>query len=308
MWGTILSDLGRIDPHHGVQVPWAVRIGSTSPAPPSCSPPRCSSSAHPRTPGLSRSPTRRTCGRCSATSATSTRWATSRPGGTSRSSGTPTPQTTARAGVSYRVIGSVSLASGNPVGDPDRWPAAIERWRDDARAHGWSLATIGAGPDGAHAFADAGLTMLEIGDEAVIDMRTFTLNGPGMKPVRQSVTRLRRRGYTTLRRTARDAERRRLRRARRGREPLAWRRRRRARLLDGARPPRGPAGRRVRAGPGARRRGPAARLPQLRPVGTHGAVAGPDATGPECRQRSRRADGREPGRPGARRSASGRSP
>ena len=41
---------------------------------------------------------------------------------------------TARAGVSYRVVGSVSLASGNPVGDPTRWAAAIERWRDEARA------------------------------------------------------------------------------------------------------------------------------------------------------------------------------
>ena len=40
---------------------------------------------------------------------------------------------TARAGVSYRVIGSVSLASGNPVGDPTHWPAAIERWREQAR-------------------------------------------------------------------------------------------------------------------------------------------------------------------------------
>jgi lysyl-tRNA synthetase class 2 len=103
----------------------------------------------------------------------------------------------ARAGVSYRVIGSVCLASGNPVGDPERWPAAIERWRDYARAHGWSVAVIGAGEEGARAFADAGLTMLELGDEAIIDMRTFTLNGPGMKPVRQSVNRLRRRGYTT---------------------------------------------------------------------------------------------------------------
>jgi lysyl-tRNA synthetase class 2 len=36
---------------------------------------------------------------------------------------------TAIAGVSYRVVGSVSLASGNPLGDPNRWPAAIEAWR-----------------------------------------------------------------------------------------------------------------------------------------------------------------------------------
>ena len=38
---------------------------------------------------------------------------------------------TARAGVSYRVIGSVSLASGNPVGDPTHWAA---RHRPLARA------------------------------------------------------------------------------------------------------------------------------------------------------------------------------
>ena len=63
--------------------------------------------------------------------------------------------TTARAGVSYRVIGSVSLASGNPVGDPARWPEAIARWQQEARDNGWSLAVMGAGHAGALAFADA---------------------------------------------------------------------------------------------------------------------------------------------------------
>ncbi|MFI7063849.1 bifunctional lysylphosphatidylglycerol synthetase/lysine--tRNA ligase LysX [Kribbella sp. NPDC050124] len=103
----------------------------------------------------------------------------------------------ARAGVSYRAIGSVSLASGNPVGDVEHWPAAIERWREDARQNGLSLAVMGAGELGAAAFAEAGLTAYEIGDEAILDLRTFSLNGPGMKAVRQSVARLQRRGYTT---------------------------------------------------------------------------------------------------------------
>ncbi|MFI6833107.1 bifunctional lysylphosphatidylglycerol synthetase/lysine--tRNA ligase LysX [Kribbella sp. NPDC050241] len=103
----------------------------------------------------------------------------------------------ARAGVSYRAIGSVSLGSGNPVGDPEHWPAAIARWREDARSNGLSLAVMGAGEEGAAAFAEAGLTAYEIGDEAVLDLRTFSLNGPGMKAVRQSVSRLQRRGYTT---------------------------------------------------------------------------------------------------------------
>ncbi len=110
------------------------------------------------------------------------------------SSGDPA---TAQAGVSYRVIGSVSLASGNPVGDPDHWESAIEQWRAKARASGWSLAVMGAGEPGAAAYTEAGLTAFEIGDEAILDMRTFSLNGPGMKAVRQSVSRLQRRGYTT---------------------------------------------------------------------------------------------------------------
>ena len=41
------------------------------------------------------------------------------------------------------------------------------------------------------------MTAYEIGDEAILDLRSFSLNGPGMKPVRQSVARLQRRGYTT---------------------------------------------------------------------------------------------------------------
>ena len=101
----------------------------------------------------------------------------------------------ARAGVSYRVVRGVSLASGNPVGDPQRWPAAIDAWRHTARANGWSLAVMAAGPDGAAAFEAAGLTVFEIGDEAILDLGAFSLNAAGLKPVRQAVSRLRRRGY-----------------------------------------------------------------------------------------------------------------
>ena len=105
---------------------------------------------------------------------------------------------TAQAGVSYRVIGSVSLASGNPVGDPQHWGSAIEQWRAKSRAYGWSMAVMGAGELGGAAYTEAGLTAFEIGDEAILEMRSFSLNGPGMKSVRQSVSRLQRRGYTTM--------------------------------------------------------------------------------------------------------------
>lgn len=104
---------------------------------------------------------------------------------------------TARAGVSHRAVGSISLASGNPVGDPVHWPAAIEAWRQEARSTGLSLAVMGAGEVGAAAYGEAGLSAYEIGDEAIVDFRSFSLSGPGMKAVRQPVSRLQRRGYTT---------------------------------------------------------------------------------------------------------------
>jgi len=104
---------------------------------------------------------------------------------------------TARAGVSYRAIGSVSLASGNPVGDPERWAEAVAAWRVHARSVGLSVAVMGAGEEGAALYAESGMTAWEIGDEAIVDLRSFSLSGPGMKPVRQSVSRLQRRGYNT---------------------------------------------------------------------------------------------------------------
>jgi lysyl-tRNA synthetase class 2 len=102
----------------------------------------------------------------------------------------------AMAGVSYRVVGSVALASGNPVGDPDRWPTAIEGFRAHARANGWSVAVMAAGEEGAAAYQKAGLDTFQLGDEAILDLTRFTLEGKPMKDVRQAVSRIERRGYT----------------------------------------------------------------------------------------------------------------
>ena len=102
----------------------------------------------------------------------------------------------AMAGVSYRVVGSVALASGNPLGDPQRWPIAIDRFRAHTRANGWSMAAMAAGEEGAAAYQKAGLDTFQIGDEAILNLTDFTLEGKSMKDVRQAVSRIERRGYT----------------------------------------------------------------------------------------------------------------
>ncbi|GAA0434755.1 hypothetical protein Acor_32690 [Acrocarpospora corrugata] len=101
-----------------------------------------------------------------------------------------------KAAVSYRVVNGVCLAGGDPVGDPEAWGPAIRAWTDQAAAYGWTPAAIGAGEDGARAYQRAGLKVLELGDEAIIDVAAFTLTGREMRGVRQAVNRVERAGYT----------------------------------------------------------------------------------------------------------------
>ncbi|MFI5690890.1 bifunctional lysylphosphatidylglycerol synthetase/lysine--tRNA ligase LysX [Kribbella sp. NPDC051586] len=99
------------------------------------------------------------------------------------------------AAIAYRVVNGVSLASGDPLGDPLAWPAAIHRWLAEARRYGWSPAVLSASEEAAQAYVDAGLRALSMGDEAIIDVADFTLEGRTMRPVRQAVTRVQRAGY-----------------------------------------------------------------------------------------------------------------
>ncbi|HET8616969.1 MAG TPA: phosphatidylglycerol lysyltransferase domain-containing protein [Actinomycetales bacterium] len=100
------------------------------------------------------------------------------------------------AAVTYRVVDGVSLASGDPVGDPEAWPGAISAWLEEAERFAWTPGVLGASQKGARAYVRAGLDALEIGDEAVVDLTSFTLDGRDMRGVRQAVARVRRSGAT----------------------------------------------------------------------------------------------------------------
>jgi lysyl-tRNA synthetase, class II len=103
---------------------------------------------------------------------------------------------TGKAAVTYRVVNGVCLASGDPIGDPEAWGPAIATWLEQARAYAWTPAVMGSSEEGATAYARAGLRVIELGDEAVIHVRDFTLDGRDMRPVRQAVNRVQRAGYT----------------------------------------------------------------------------------------------------------------
>ncbi|MFJ7964335.1 phosphatidylglycerol lysyltransferase domain-containing protein [Streptomyces sp. NPDC096324] len=102
---------------------------------------------------------------------------------------------TGKAAVAYRVVGGVSLASGDPIGDPEAWPGAIEPWLAEAREHGWIPAVMGASEEAGTVYSRHGLDALELGDEALVETAEFTLEGRAMRTVRQAYNRVARAGY-----------------------------------------------------------------------------------------------------------------
>jgi lysyl-tRNA synthetase class 2 len=103
-----------------------------------------------------------------------------------------------KAAVAYRVVSGVMLASGDPLGDPEAWPGAIANFLAEAELHAWTPAVIGCSERGGQSWCrPTGFSALELGDEAVVDVPSFSLDGRPMRNVRQMVKRIERAGYTT---------------------------------------------------------------------------------------------------------------
>ena len=109
-----------------------------------------------------------------------------------------------RAAITYRMVGSVCLASSDPVGDPASWGAAIRAWMRAARTYGWVPAAISVSEAGARAFAKEGLSITRMGDEAVLTTDRFSLNNTSLTQVRQACQRVRKAGYSLRIRRHRD--------------------------------------------------------------------------------------------------------
>ena len=112
---------------------------------------------------------------------------------------------TKKAAIAYRVLSGVLLASGDPLGDPEAWPGAIKEFMKLADEHAWTPAVIGCSEAGGTAYARVGgLSALEFGDEAIVELSDFSLEGRAMRNVRQACGRPERAGYTV--RVSRSAD------------------------------------------------------------------------------------------------------
>jgi lysylphosphatidylglycerol synthetase-like protein (DUF2156 family) len=98
--------------------------------------------------------------------------------------------------VAYAVYGGIALVSPDPIGPEAERVQVWSAFRSFADSHGWGVAVVGAGEDWLPIYAEGGMRWLYLGDEAVVDLSTFSLQGGKMKGLRQANTRMARYGYT----------------------------------------------------------------------------------------------------------------
>lgn len=95
----------------------------------------------------------------------------------------------------YCVENGVLLVSGDPVGPSDALPALVRALRAFADERGLKIAVVGASDRSLPLWEGRRGRSFYIGDEAVVDVRAFSLEGRPIRKVRQSVTRMRKAGF-----------------------------------------------------------------------------------------------------------------
>jgi lysylphosphatidylglycerol synthetase-like protein (DUF2156 family) len=98
--------------------------------------------------------------------------------------------------VAYAVRNGVCLVSPDPIGPPEE---RADTWADFcafADANGWSVAVMAAGASWLPIYQTMGMRAIYLGDEAIVDCTTFTLDGGAMKSLRGAHNRVSKTGYT----------------------------------------------------------------------------------------------------------------
>ncbi len=99
-----------------------------------------------------------------------------------------------RSVVAYAVANGVAVTCGEPVGPPADRVAALRHFRDTCRRRGLTPALYQAGADLVPDARGLGFAALKIGEEAVLDLADFSVQGKRRANVRHSATRAERDG------------------------------------------------------------------------------------------------------------------
>jgi phosphatidylglycerol lysyltransferase len=99
--------------------------------------------------------------------------------------------------IAYAVRGRGALALGDPIGPPEDTAAAIASFRTLCARNDWQPSFLYIPEESRELYQVAGFATLCIGNEAIIPLASFTLEGSQNKALRNAYNKLVRLGYTT---------------------------------------------------------------------------------------------------------------
>lgn len=102
-----------------------------------------------------------------------------------------------KAFISYAVGGNMALVLGDPVGAEEEIEAIVREFVEFCRDNGWGVAFHQTLPDFLPLYRKARLKKLKIGDDAIVELNGFTLDGKGKKEFRYKVRQLEGMGIET---------------------------------------------------------------------------------------------------------------
>ena len=99
--------------------------------------------------------------------------------------------------LAYRVAGGFAIVLGDPVGPTGELGGLIGDFLAFCRHNDWRVCFYQALPDWTDFYHRAGLHKIKVGDDAIVDLTSFTLEGPGARPFRHKVRQLEKQGFRT---------------------------------------------------------------------------------------------------------------
>jgi lysylphosphatidylglycerol synthetase-like protein (DUF2156 family) len=97
--------------------------------------------------------------------------------------------------VAYTVLDRTMLISPDPICPPDQRAAAITDAVELADRNGWDVSVLAANASWLPVYHALGMHDIYMGDEAIVDCSTFSLNGRAMKSLRGTWNRVQKLGY-----------------------------------------------------------------------------------------------------------------
>jgi phosphatidylglycerol lysyltransferase len=99
-----------------------------------------------------------------------------------------------RAFLTFSVAGGFALVLGDPVGPEEEIESTIHGFARMCADNGWGFALYQTLPDFLPVYERCGLSRLKLGEDAIVDLRAFTLEGGERKNLRLAVRKVERQG------------------------------------------------------------------------------------------------------------------